>query len=127
MADDQQLNNTGLKIMTVVERIGQVSSFVIPFFYRLTLESVMDVVVSVIMFGVLVLYYAGWARYLVLGRAEELFFRSMLGIPLPMAVLIVVYFLSASILLDSAWLALATMILGVGHVSVTWLHSRRIG
>jgi hypothetical protein len=125
LTDDQQQNDTRLQIMTVVERIGQAGCFVIPFFYRLSLDIVMDAVALTIMICTLALYYAGWIRYLVLGRAEELFNRSLLGIPLPMALMPVIYFLSASVLLGAVWLMLAAVMLGVGHISVTWLHSRR--
>jgi hypothetical protein len=118
-----QSNNKRLQIMTVVERIGQVGSWVIPFFYQLALASVIDAVALAIMIGALALYYAGWIRYLVLGRAEELFYSSLLSIPLPMAVMPVIYFLSASVLLGSIWLMLAAVLLGVGHISVSWLHS----
>jgi hypothetical protein len=124
LTDDQQPNDTLLQIMTVVERIGQAGSFVIPFFYRLSLDSVMNAVALTIMICTLALYYATWIRYLVLGREEALFNRSLLGIPLPMAVMPVIYFLSASVLLGSVWLMLAAVMLGVGHISVTWLHSR---
>jgi hypothetical protein len=126
LADDQQPSDTRLQIMTVVERIGQVGSWTIPFFYRLTLASVIDAVALAIMIGALALYYAGWIRYLVLGRAEELLYSSLLGIPLPMAVMPVIYFLSASVLLGSIWLMLAAVMLGAGHISVTWHHSRSI-
>jgi hypothetical protein len=126
LADDLQPNETRLRVMTVIERIGQVGSFTIPFFYRLTLGSTTQAVALAIMIGALVLYYAGWIRYLVLGRAEELFYRSLFGIPLPMAVMPVIYYLSASVLLGSAWLMLAAVMLGVGHISVTWLNSRNI-
>ncbi|MBN1318226.1 MAG: hypothetical protein JXA42_22285 [Anaerolineales bacterium] len=126
LTGDPQPNDTRLQIMTVIERIGQVGSFVIPFFYQLTIVSVMDAVALVIMIGTLALYYAGWIRYIVLGRSEELFYRSLLGFPLPMAVMPVIYFLSASVLLSSVWLMLAALMLGVGHISVTWLNSQSI-
>jgi len=126
LAHDPQPKNIRLKILTAVERIGQSGSFAIPFFYRLSLASTRQSVALAIMTGALALYYAGWIRYLVLGRAEELFYRSLLGVPLPMAVLPVIYFLSASIMLGSVWLMLATAVLAIGHISVSWLHCRRI-
>lgn len=126
LADDSQPNRSRLQIMTVVERIGQAGSFVIPFFYRVTLTSSIQAIALAIMVGALALYYAGWVRYLVQGRAEVLFYRSLLGIPLPMAIMPVIYFLAASALLGSVWLLLAAVLLGVGHITVTWLQSRRI-
>lgn len=122
LADEPQPNDTRLQILTVIERIGQVGCWVIPFFYQLTLASVIDAVSLAIMIGALALYYTGWIRYLVLGRAEELLYSSLLGIPIPMAVMPVIYFLSASVLLGSIWLMLAAVMLGVGHISVTLLH-----
>jgi len=126
LADDPQPNRSGLQIMTVVERIGQAGSFVIPFFYRVTLTSSIQAIALAIMVGALALYYAGWVRYLVQGRTEVLFYRSLLGIPLSMAIMPVIYFLAASALLGSVWLLLAAVLLGVGHITVTWLQSRRI-
>src|SRR5512136_2285973 len=70
LADNPRPNDTRLQIMTVVERIGQVGSFVIPFFYRVTLANAIQAIALVIMIGALALYYAGWVRYLAQGRAE---------------------------------------------------------
>jgi ABC-type glycerol-3-phosphate transport system permease component len=53
------------------------------------------------------------------GRAEVLFYRSMLGIPLPMAVMPVLYFLLAAAWLNSIWLLISALVLGVGHITVT--------
>lgn len=78
------------------------------------------------MIGALILYYAGWIRYIILGRAEVLLYRSLLSIPLPMAVMPVIYFLAAAVLLDSVWLLLAAIALGAGHLTASWLHSRSI-
>jgi len=80
LADEPQPNDTRLQILTVIERIGQVGCWVIPFFYQLTLASVIDAVSLAIMIGALALYYTGWIRYLVLGCAEELLYSSLLGI-----------------------------------------------
>jgi hypothetical protein len=121
-----QPNDKRFQIMTVVERIGQVGSFVIPFFYRLNLEGAIDAVAVAVMFGALILYYTGWVRYIISGRAEALLYRSLLRIPIPMAVMPVIYFLAAAVLLDSVWLFLASIALGAGHLTVSWLRSRSI-
>ena len=126
LVSDPQPSGKRMRIMTVVERIGQVGSFVIPFFYRLRLAGAKDAVALAFMIGTLILYYVGWVRYIVLGRAEVLFYRPLFGIPLPMAVMPVIYFLAASVLLDSVWLLLASVALGAGHLTISWLHSRSI-
>lgn len=126
LANVPQPNDRRLQMMTIVERVGQVGSFVIPFFYRLGLVGPTDAVALAVMIGALILYYAGWVRYIVLGRAEALLYRSLLSVPLPIAVMPVIYFLAAADLLDSVWLLLAAVALGVGHLTVSWLRSRSI-
>lgn len=115
-----------LQVMTLVERIGQASSYVIPFFYKLSLANTLDFLVLGLMSSSLILYYAGWIRYISLGRDEVLFYRSLLGIPLPMAVMPVVYFFAAAIFLESVWLLIASIALGIGHLSISWLQFRSI-
>jgi hypothetical protein len=114
-----QFNDSGLRLMTVVERAGQMGCFIIPFFYHIDIQNSRDVILLFLMIMVITLYYAGWLRYLLGGRAEVLFYRSMLGIPLPMAVMPVVYFLLAAAWLNSIWLLISALILGVGHITVT--------
>ncbi len=114
-----------LQTMTIIERIGQIGSFVMPFFYQLPQLNTLGFVAVLIMAVTMALYYAGWIRYLI-RRSEELFYQPLLGIPLPMAVMPVVYFLAASILLGSIWLMVAAVLLGIGHITVTWLNSRCI-
>jgi hypothetical protein len=74
-----------------------------------------------VMIGILVIYYVGWIRYLTNGRSEILFYRSMLGVPFPMALMPVLYFSLASVLLESLWLLLASFLLGIGHLYVSWI------
>jgi hypothetical protein len=118
-------HNGRLQMMTIIERTGQAGSFVIPFFYQLPQLSSLGLTVVLIMSITMVLYYAGWIRYLA-GRTEDLFYRPLLGIPLPMAVMPVIYFFAASIWLNSVWLMIAAVILGIGHITVSWLNSKRI-
>lgn len=114
-----------VRIAEILERVGQAGCFVLPFFYRLRLASLKDGLAACVMAVCLGLYYAGWVRYLVKGRDEALIYRSILGLPLPMAVLPVTYFFAAGVLLESIWLALAAVVLGVGHISVTALNARK--
>jgi hypothetical protein len=125
LTDNPPSASTRLQILTIIERIGQAGCFIVPFFYRLPPVAV-GVIPLAVMLVCLVLYYAGWMRYLVRGRAEAWFYRPLLGIPLPMVFMPVLYFLAASAYLGSIWLALAALVLGVGHISVSWLQGRKI-
>jgi len=115
-----------IHIMTVFERVGQIGSFTLPFFYRINCSTTLDFVSLLTIIITLSFYYVCWARYLIEGRSEELFYKSALNIPLPMAVMPVIYFISASILLGSIWLMIFAILLGVGHITVSW-HTSRSG
>jgi hypothetical protein len=103
----------------LLERLGQVGVLVIPCFYRLRFSGAVSVGSLVAMALALVGYYLGWLRYARGGQQYALLFEPMWGIPLPMAVLPVVYFVAASALLRSWYLALATIVFGVGHLVVS--------
>lgn len=64
------------------------------------------------------LYYSGWIRYFAKGRRYPLLFAPLLGIPLPMAVGPVTYFLAASFFLRSPALCGAAVLLGIGHIYI---------
>ena len=112
--------------MNIFERVGQIGSFTIPFFYQLKCSTILDITILIIMSGALVIYFTGWTRYIVKGRNEGLFYKSMFGLPLPMAIMPVVYFISASVLLSSGWLLTSAILIGAGHITVSWQHSRCI-
>lgn len=112
-----------LQLFTVLERIGQAGCFILPFFYRVSFSGVKEYLALGVMAAALAVYYSGWVRYIMRGRAEALFYKPLLGIPLPMAVMPVLYFLAAALLLGSFWLLLAAILLGVGHIQVTRMNA----
>jgi hypothetical protein len=71
-------------------------------------------------------YYAGWVRFFVQGRDYSLLYRPMLGLPVPLAISPVSYFLFASLVLGSVYQAIAAVVLGVGHISISIHESHRI-
>jgi hypothetical protein len=112
------------QLLTGLERIGQIGTFGLPFFYPVHVVSSSDRLALLLMGCALAVYYVGWARYVAEGRHERLFYAPLLGIPLPMAVMPVVYFAVASYLLGSVWLALAVAVFAVGHIGVSRVHLR---
>lgn len=74
----------------------------------------------------LLLYYAVWTRYFARGRTCALLFELFLGVPLPLAISPIVYFFAASVLFGSWYLALATVILTVGHLWISLQESREV-
>jgi hypothetical protein len=111
---------------TILERVGQVSSFILPLFFPLSYSGTLVLVAWIAMGVLLAFYYAGWARFFAGPRNYALLFKPMLGIPVPMALSPVLYFLMSSIVLGSIWQAMAAMVLGVGHVIVTIREYHRV-
>jgi hypothetical protein len=105
--------------LEIVEWIGRIGVFAIPFFCWIEITGTIDLMAVVIMIGALGLYYAGWLRYMRQGRSFALLFQPLRGVPLPMAVAPVVYFYAASLVLHSWWLLSATLLLTIGHLYVS--------
>jgi hypothetical protein len=117
--------NALYRVMQVLERLGQAAAFVIPFFYALEAPDTQRAIGLGVMAVALLLYYAGWLRYLRQGQAYRLLYSPLAGIPLPMAVCPVVYFLAAGAYLHSVYLLTAAVVLGVGHIYVSFWEGRR--
>jgi len=73
----------------------------------------------------LLFYYLDWGRYLRRGRNFRLLYETSAGIPLPLAISLMVYFLAASALLHSLVLLGAAILLGIGHIYISSLKWRR--
>lgn len=73
----------------------------------------------------MVAYEVCWIRYFTSGRTMNDFYRSVLGLPVPLATLPVAAFLLLGIYGRLAPLVVAVAILGVGHIGIH-LHHRRV-
>ena len=104
------------------ERVGQAMCLVVP------AVGASGTVVwwwSVPMSCGLLAYYALWARYLATGRhAESLYWWRR--VPAPMAILPVVVFLAGAGWLSSPWIAVAAVVLAVGHIPVSLSAARAV-
>ncbi len=107
------------RIMEAIERIGQVGSFVIPFFYRLPALREASVDALAVMALSLGFYYSCWARYALKGHRFVLLFAPLLGVPLPMAISPVIYFAAAAVFLGAWPLAVAAALLAAGHLYIS--------
>jgi len=112
-------------VMEIVERAGQISAFAIPFFYPVRVKGGLEIASLAGMILALSFYYINWGRYALQGRTFRLLFQPCLGIPLPLAISPVVYFLLASLLFHSWYLLAAAVVLGIGHIYVSSLEWQR--
>ncbi len=114
------------KLMEMLEGAGRIAVCVVPFFYHIETGGTLTVVALAIMGAALSIYYACWIRFFLEGRAYRLLYKPLLGLPVPMAVSPVVFFLAASIPLRSALLAVAAVMFGIGHISLSWFEYHRL-
>jgi hypothetical protein len=119
-------NPAGALFFTILERAGQVFSFLLPLFFPLSFSGAPVVAAWTLMGLLLALYYAGWIRFFSSGRDYVLLFRPMIGIPIPMAISPVLLLLLSSVVLGSIWQALAAAVLGVGHITISARENFRV-
>ena len=110
-------------IAGVLERVGQVGCLVLA------------VIVApmpghpawlVALIALVAVYYLLWARYLAGGRRFRLLYAPLGPIPVPLALAPVLAFLAASAWMQNWLLAVAAVVLGVGHVTVSVTIARAV-
>jgi len=124
---DEEPSTGPTKLLKILEQIGRMGVFVVPFFYRINISGTGERICAGIMLLALAVYYAGWARYFLRGREYALLYKAMLNIPVPLAISPVVYFGAASLLLHSPILAIVAILLGVSHIPLGYQQAKRLG
>ncbi len=71
-------------------------------------------------------YYALWARYLRGGRTAAPLYAPWGIMPVPMAIVPVLAFLSAALWLSNLWLAVSALLLAAGHIPASALRARAV-
>ncbi|AIQ12992.1 hypothetical protein PDUR_14530 [Paenibacillus durus] len=111
-----QAEEKGSPILSAAEGVGRLGVFIIPIFSSVHIEHSYEVISLIGMIISLLLYYIGWIRYFGRGREYSLLFAPMIGIPVPLAVSPVLYFLFGSVVLHSVYLLICGVILAIGHI-----------
>ena len=112
------------RILAFLEGAGRIGVFGLPFFLNLHVSTATErfcLGVAVLALGI---YYLGWARYFLRGRLPELLYRPFAGIPVPLAISPITYFLACSGLTRSIALALVTLVFGAAHISLSVRRAR---
>jgi len=105
------------------ERAGQALCLVVP---AITEPGPITWGWSVLVAAAIAAYLSLWGRYLATGRRPAALFGPALRIPVPMAVLPVVAFLATAAWLSNPWIALAAVVLAVGHIPSSLLVARGV-
>jgi len=114
-------------ILVGAERVGQLGAFVLPLFYTIHIETAFEKFSFAGMVLFLALYYLGWMRYFSGDREYKLLFKPMLGVPVPMAIGPVMYFLLASIVLHAPFLLICSAVFALGHIPISLNTYQRTG
>jgi hypothetical protein len=102
------------------ERIGQAGVFLVPLFHMAHLDTVTKQAAFALMIMTLTVYYFCWWRFFRKKRQYTWLFQSLGIIPIPMAVMPLIYFLASAIIMDSLSMFLAVVCLGLGHLPISY-------
>ncbi|OBZ18516.1 hypothetical protein A8L34_02750 [Bacillus sp. FJAT-27264] len=107
--------NTNL-FFTIAEGIGRFGVILVSLFFIIHLQETYEIIALIGMILSLLLYYFGWGRYFRNDREYKLLYSPMLGIPVPLAISPIIYFLCASVVLHSVYMLIFSVIMAVGHI-----------
>lgn len=110
------IENKEITILKIVEGIGRLGVCVLPIFSSIHHDKQVEVLSLIGMLIFLLLYYVGWVRYFKGDREYRLLFSPMIGIPVPLAISPILYFLCSSIVLHSYLMFISSLILAIGHI-----------
>lgn len=113
--------------LVLLERVGQVGVFLSPILSPIQFTPGLDTAALIAMAVALGIYYACWTRYFLRGRDRKLLLKPFLGIPIPMAIAPVLYFLFAAEILRSPLLAAAAVLFAGGHIPITLIQLKVAG
>jgi hypothetical protein len=115
-----------MKLMEFLERIGQAGVFAVPFVYQTSIQTALQKISLSVMIVFLLVYYTAWLRFFLKGRKYVLLYAPLMGLPLPMAVSPIAYFLAASVFLSSWFLGAFTVVLAIGHIYISQVGFQRL-
>jgi hypothetical protein len=110
----------------VLERIGQAGVFLVPLFHMVYLDTVTKQAAFALIIMALTVYYFCWWRFFRHKRQYSWLFQPLGIIPIPMAVMPLIYFLASAIIMESLVMFLAAVCLGLGHLPISCKTYRQI-
>lgn len=105
-----------IKLIESIESISRIISFVLLLFLAKNPNSNFKNPWVVGMFIFLLLYCVQWGRYFYGGGSYSLLGKSFLGIPMPMVIFPVCYFICAALWLDCFPAVIALVVFGIAHI-----------
>ncbi|WP_019156031.1 hypothetical protein [Robertmurraya massiliosenegalensis] len=107
-------------IFTIFERLGQFGCIFLLIVLKDSIDDNAIDIYFILMTICIVFYYFLWIRYFVQGRSLSSLFKPLGMIPIPMAFFPVLAYAFAALWLQSIWLAVAVILLAIGHLVNSW-------
>ena len=112
------------RVLMIFEKAGQVLVTCIALIFSdFNLQTLSPWLIWLVLAAVaMALYEFCWIRYFIGEHTVASFYRSLWGIPVPLAVLPVVAFFCLGIYGKVVWMLLAVVLLGIGHIGIHLQH-----
>lgn len=104
-----------IKLIEIIENISRIISFVLLLFLAKNPNANFKSLWMVGIFVFLLLYFILWGRYFNGGGSYSLLGKSFLGIPMPMVIFPVGYFICTALWLDCFPAVIAFLVFGIAH------------
>lgn len=115
------------RFLSVLEKIGQVLiTCIVLIFSDFNIKISFWVMWLAVSFVVMLLYEAYWIRYFKSEKTMQSFYSDFLKIPVAGATLPIAAFLLLSVYGKNPFLAISTVILGIGHIGIHLNHKHEL-
>ncbi|WP_130609535.1 hypothetical protein [Cohnella abietis] len=108
-------NNNSL-ILTAAEGIGRIGVLIVPVFYTMHIHETYEIISLIVMVLSLLMYYLLWVRYFRNNREFNWLYSPIMGVPVPLAIFPILYFLFSSVVIHSLYQFIFSLIFAVGHI-----------
>ena len=116
------------KILGIFEKIGEVLLTVLPLIFKdFNINNISNwTIILLISFLLMILYEISWIRYFKSNKTMEDMYKSIIGIPVPIASLPVFAFLLLGIYGKNIFVIISSIIMGIGHIGIHLNHKKEI-
>ena len=116
------------KVLGILERIGEVLLSVLPLIFTdFNINKISNwSIILLISFLIMILYEIAWIRYFKSNKTMKDMYKSIIGIPVPIASLPVVAFFLLGIYGKNILVIISSIIMGIGHIGIHLNHYKEV-
>ena len=116
------------KVLGILERIGEVLLSVLPLIFTdFNINKISNwSIILLISFLIMILYEIAWIRYFKSNKTMKDMYKSIIGIPVPIASLPVVAFFLLGIYGKNILVIISSIIMSIGHIGIHLNHYKEV-